>query len=110
MRFWVRKGFSDGPTFIERQEMNERSDVHGVDHQKKSFRESHKWVRNGSRRLEWRDIKAEIDAHRFCHNEDTVPKIQNLLWRITHFNENRTVEIHVSHQFTRFSVQDTQAV
>ena len=38
-------------------------------------------TRSGRRRLERRDIKAEIDAYLFCLIEDTVPTIHNILWR-----------------------------
>ena len=42
-------------------ERTERSDVHGVDHRKRTLGASPKWARSGSRRLERRDIKAEIE-------------------------------------------------
>ena len=55
------------------------TDVHGVDHRQSSLGASPKWARSGSRRLERRDIKAEIDDHLFCSIEDTVPTIHHLL-------------------------------
>ena len=70
----------DGPTFSERSEREAApTDVHGVDHRKSPLGASPKWARSGSRRLERRDIKVEVDDHLFCHNEDTVPTIYNLL-------------------------------
>ena len=55
------------------------SDVHGVDNRKSTLGASPTWARSGSRRLERRDIKAEIDALLFCSIEDTVPTIHYLL-------------------------------
>ena len=55
------------------------TDVHGVDNRKSSLRASPEWARSGHRRWERRDIKVEIDAYLFCHNEATVPTIHNLL-------------------------------
>ena len=55
------------------------TDVHGVDHGKSSLGASPKWARSGSRRLERRDIKAEIDVHLFCQIEATAPTIHNPL-------------------------------
>ena len=55
------------------------TDVHEVDNRKSALGASPKWARSGSRRLERRDIKAEIDAYLFCYNEATVPTIHNLL-------------------------------
>jgi hypothetical protein len=46
---------------------------------KRTLGASPTWARSGSRRLERRDIRAEIDEHLFCPIEDTVPTIQNLL-------------------------------
>ena len=55
------------------------TDVHEVDNRKSSLGASPKRARSGSRRLERRDIKAEIDVHLFYPNEVTVPIIQHLL-------------------------------
>ena len=55
------------------------TDVHGVDHRQSPLGASPKWARSGSRRLERRDIKTEIDADLFCHIEATVPIIHHLL-------------------------------
>ena len=60
-------------------ERTEWSDVHGVDNRKSSLGASPEWARSGHRRWERRDIKVEIDAYLFCHNEATVPTIHNLL-------------------------------
>ena len=66
----------DGPTFSERSERKaEPTDVHGVDNRQRTLGASPKRARSGSRRLERRDIKAEIDVHLFCYNEDTVPSL-----------------------------------
>jgi hypothetical protein len=55
------------------------TDVHEVDNRNRTLGASPKWARSGSRRLERRDIKAEIDVHLFYHNEGIVPTIHNLL-------------------------------
>ena len=56
---------------------NNVGDVHGVDHRPRTLGARPKWARSGNRRLERRDIKAEIDAHLFYSFEDTVPIIHN---------------------------------
>ena len=55
------------------------TDVHEVDNRNSPLGASPKWARSDHR--ERRDIKAEIDVHLFCHNEEPVPIIHNLLWR-----------------------------
>jgi hypothetical protein len=55
------------------------TDVHEVDNRNRTLGASPKWARSGSRRLERRDIKAEIDVHLFYLIEASVPTIHNLL-------------------------------
>ena len=62
------------------------TDVHRVDNRNRTLGASPKWARSGSRRLERRYIKAEIDAHLFYHIEATVPTIQNPLWHFANLN------------------------
>jgi hypothetical protein len=50
---------------------NNVSDVHEVDNRNSSLGASPKWARSESRRLERRDIKAEIDDHLFSYIEAT---------------------------------------